>query len=47
MALSFAPFALTGKAILINDPMVITKSYPGFWNDLKSVGFKIEEVSIG
>lgn len=46
MALSFAPFALTGKAILINDPMVITKSYPGFWNDLKSVGFKIEEVSI-
>ena len=47
MALSFAPFALTGKAILINDPMVVTKSYPGFWNDLKSVGFKIEEVSIG
>jgi len=47
MALSFAPFALTGKAILINDPMVITKSYPGFWNDLKSVGFKIKEVSIG
>ena len=46
MALSFAPFALTGNAILINDPMVITKSYPGFWNDLKSVGFKIEEVSI-
>lgn len=47
MALSFAPFALTGKAILINDPMVITKSYPGFWNDLIGVGFKIEEISIG
>ena len=47
MALSFAPFALIGKAILINDPMVITKSYPGFWNDLKGVGFEIVEVSIG
>lgn len=47
MALSFAPFALTEKAILINDPMVITKSYPDFWNDLIGVGFKIEEISIG
>lgn len=44
MALSFAPFALTGKTVLINDPMVVTKSYPGFWNDLKGVGFKIEKV---
>ncbi len=47
MALSFAPFALTGKTVLIHDPMVVTKSYPGFWNDLKGVGFNIEEVSVG
>ncbi|HCE56831.1 MAG TPA: 3-phosphoshikimate 1-carboxyvinyltransferase [Prolixibacteraceae bacterium] len=44
MALAFAPMALTGKPVFINDPMVITKSYPDFWNDLKKVGFRVEEV---
>lgn len=42
MALAFAPMALAGLQMQINDPMVITKSYPGFWNDLKSIGFSIE-----
>lgn len=43
MALSFAPLALTGISVRIEDPMVITKSYPGFWEDLKKVGFSVIE----
>jgi len=43
MALAFAPMALAGKPVFINDPMVITKSYPDFWNDLKKAGFGVEE----
>jgi len=41
MALAFAPAAMVYPAIVINDPGVITKSYPSFWDDLKQVGFKI------
>jgi 3-phosphoshikimate 1-carboxyvinyltransferase len=43
MALAFAPAALKVKNLVINDAMVITKSYPRFWNDLRSVGFEINE----
>lgn len=43
MALAFAPMALAGKPLLIDDPMVITKSYPDFWSDLKKAGFGVEE----
>ena len=45
MALAFAPMALAGKPVFIDDPMVITKSYPDFWNDLKKVGFTVSEIS--
>lgn len=45
MALAFAPMALAGKPLLIDDPMVITKSYPDFWNDLKKAGFTVSEIS--
>ena len=41
MALAFAPMALAGLPMRIEDPVVITKSYPGFWEDLKKVGFTI------
>lgn len=41
MALAFTPMALAGIDLKIEDPMVVTKSYPEFWEDLKSVGFKI------
>ena len=44
MALAFAPMALTGYRLQISDPMVITKSYPGFWEDLKKAGFAISEI---
>lgn len=38
MALAFAPVALVNGKILINDAMVVTKSYPGYWADLKKMG---------
>ncbi|MCY1721458.1 3-phosphoshikimate 1-carboxyvinyltransferase [Prolixibacteraceae bacterium Z1-6] len=43
MALAFAPMALSGLNLQIDDPMVVTKSYPGFWEDLGKVGFEITE----
>ena len=42
MALAFAPAAVVNPVIVINDPDVITKSYPAYWEDLKKVGFRIE-----
>lgn len=39
MAMAFAPLALLGN-IHINYPQVVEKSYPNFWEDLKSVGFR-------
>ncbi len=40
MAMAFAPLALK-VPIIINDAEVVSKSYPTFWDDLKSVGFTI------
>lgn len=40
MAMAFAPLALK-TAIIIKDPEVVSKSYPDFWEDLKSIGFEI------
>ena len=44
MAMSFAPLSLVNP-IIINDPMVVTKSYNNFWNDLKKLGFKISKIN--
>jgi len=44
MAMAFAPACQLYGPIAVIDPMVVTKSYPGFWEDLKKVGFVIEEV---
>ena len=44
MALSFAPLAMKFPEIRINNPLVVTKSYPAFWNDMKQAGFRIETV---
>ena len=41
MAMAFAPLALTGP-ISINNPEVVSKSYPDFWKDLRHIGFVIE-----
>jgi 3-phosphoshikimate 1-carboxyvinyltransferase len=45
MAMAFAPAAIKIKGLRIKDPKVVSKSYPAFWNDLKSVGFQIEDLS--
>ncbi|SHE52428.1 3-phosphoshikimate 1-carboxyvinyltransferase [Dysgonomonas macrotermitis] len=44
MAMAFAPAAIKLPHLLIAEPMVVTKSYPNYWNDLKKVGFEIEEI---
>jgi 3-phosphoshikimate 1-carboxyvinyltransferase len=42
MAMAFAPLALK-VPIIIENAEVVSKSYPDFWNDLKSLGFEISE----
>ena len=44
MAMAFAPLARI-TSLVIEDAEVVTKSYPGFWNDLKKVGFDLEELN--
>ncbi|MBR3123345.1 MAG: 3-phosphoshikimate 1-carboxyvinyltransferase, partial [Prevotella sp.] len=39
MALSFAPLALRFPQISIRHPQVVTKSYPHFWDSLRSAQF--------
>jgi len=43
MAMSLAPGAVVYKSLIINDPAVVSKSYPNFWSDMKQAGFRIEE----
>jgi 3-phosphoshikimate 1-carboxyvinyltransferase len=42
MALAFAPLSMR-HPISINQPKVVTKSYPQFWEHLRQAGFIIEE----
>lgn len=42
MAMAFAPLALK-VPIIIENAEVVSKSYPDFWNDFKSLGFEISE----
>jgi 3-phosphoshikimate 1-carboxyvinyltransferase len=42
MAMAFAPAALTNDQIFIEDPEVVTKSYPDYWDDLVKAGFGVE-----
>lgn len=41
MAMAFAPLALKTQ-LFVDDAEVVSKSYPDFWNDLKTIGFTIE-----
>ncbi|RLD27635.1 MAG: 3-phosphoshikimate 1-carboxyvinyltransferase [Bacteroidetes bacterium] len=43
MAMAFAPLALK-TPLIINDAEVVSKSYPNFWNDLKTLGFQLTEI---
>ena len=41
MAMAFAPACLVLPQIRINEPQVVTKSYPAYWEDLQKAGFKV------
>jgi 3-phosphoshikimate 1-carboxyvinyltransferase len=41
MAMGFAPWATLTK-LRIAEPEVVHKSYPGFWEDMRTVGFDIQ-----
>jgi 3-phosphoshikimate 1-carboxyvinyltransferase len=43
MAMAFAPLALRVPITIIN-AAVVSKSYPNFWIDLKSIGFQISNI---
>jgi 3-phosphoshikimate 1-carboxyvinyltransferase len=45
MAMAFSALAMKLDSITIDHPEVVKKSYPDFWNDLRSVGFIIEEIN--
>jgi 3-phosphoshikimate 1-carboxyvinyltransferase len=44
MAMAFAPLALK-VPIIIENAEVVSKSYPDFWEDLKSLGFETAEIN--
>ena len=44
MAMTFAPLSIKLGELFINNPEVVSKSYPHFWNDLQKAGFIIEEI---
>ena len=44
MAMSFAPLAIKLGEIRINNPEVVSKSYPHYWADLRKAGFKIQQI---
>ncbi|WP_134089954.1 3-phosphoshikimate 1-carboxyvinyltransferase [Olivibacter sp. XZL3] len=41
MAMAFAPLALVFEELIIEDPAVVGKSYPAFWEHLTNVGFEL------
>ena len=41
MAMSFTPLALCCNTIEIENPTVVEKSFPHFWDELKKIGFTI------
>jgi 5-enolpyruvylshikimate-3-phosphate synthase len=43
MAMSFAPISMKKEIIRIDQPDVVSKSYPAFWNELETAGFIINK----
>lgn len=41
MALAFSALCFTQFRLMIRDPEVVKKSYPGFWSELRKAGFSI------
>lgn len=46
MAMAFAPLAQKTGTLVIEDAQVVQKSYPAYWNDLKSLGCLVENSDI-
>lgn len=44
MAMAFAPLSQL-MDVTIKDPEVVNKSYPGFWDEIRKIGIKIEEIN--
>ena len=44
MAMAFAPAAIKFPWLRINNPEVVSKSYPEYWDDLRKAGFTITEL---
>ncbi len=43
MAMAFVPAVLAIGAVKIDDPAVVSKSYPKYWEHLEQYGFKVEK----
>ncbi|QZT36350.1 3-phosphoshikimate 1-carboxyvinyltransferase [Halosquirtibacter xylanolyticus] len=46
MAMAYAAVGMFKHPIYINEPMVVTKSFPRFWDDMKNIGFTVENVTV-
>lgn len=44
IAMAMSLLTMKQGPLIINDPDVVNKSYPGFWRDLESVGFKVNTI---
>lgn len=44
MAMAFAPVAMRYGSVRVNNPQVVSKSYPKYWDDLSAMGFEIKDV---
>lgn len=44
MAMAFAPAAIKTEGLVINNPQVVSKSYPHYWDNLLTAGFGIKEI---
>lgn len=44
MALAFAPLACSMGTVRIDNPNVVTKSYPHYWDEMRKAGFVITEI---
>ena len=42
MAMAFAPAAIVFPGLRINEPQVVTKSYPQYWEDMQKAGFQVK-----
>jgi 3-phosphoshikimate 1-carboxyvinyltransferase len=45
MAMAFTPLACL-HPIMIKNPDVVSKSYPGFWRDMESIGVKSDRIKV-